>query len=52
MIYQRPSSNHVRDREIANMPLETVHIKGEPWWVSLLLWLAMALIIIMFGVLV
>ena len=40
MIYQRPSSNHTRDRDIANMPLEPAHAEGEHWAVSLGLWLA------------
>ena len=40
MIYQRKSSLHTRDRDIANMPLEPAYAKDEPWWVSLALWLA------------
>ncbi|MES3054935.1 hypothetical protein O6V14_04765 [Sphingomonas faeni] len=47
MIYQHPSATSIRDREIAAMPI-AIEYKGEPAWISLCLWLAIALCAAMF----
>ena len=49
MIYQRKHSMHTRDRDIANMPLQAP-CKGEPWYISLALWLVMVLAIVLAAV--
>ena len=46
MIYQRPSSNHTRDRDIANMPLYAESDTHKPFWryvVAMVLFMAFVL---------
>ena len=43
MIVQRKSALHMRDREIAAMPLSQDSHDGEHWIISLALWLAMVI---------
>ena len=46
MIYQRPSSNHTRDRDIANMPLYVDSETHKPFWryvVAMVLFMAFVL---------